>query len=873
MKKLDYKTKRVNQISHLFQEIYLLLLFLCTSAFSQGTFLKTVTEKDYSLWGTMYDFSLSAKGTWISSYMHYDEYPDTLHLKQVQGDKTHKIPNPGKGTFFGENKYAVMSDKSTLQIIDLQSGKSEFLSNVYSFGIATKPNLLITVEQAGEQKDLVVRNYEGKVLETLEGFSIFKLSPKSDAMICIGSNNGTQQLVGIQFEKQLSKVLITEEPMVEFSQPVWSESSLSFAFVKKSKNPDQTGICFYSTKTKQLDEFVKEKSFFPNNFKLNLNNVTLSISPDDQRVVFDLYKENVSDTLSKVVQIWNGNDGLVYPKRKKITAIEKTIRYAVWWPKKNKLRFITNDRCPIHLLNPTMDFAITYSMSDKKPDYLMKGIVDFYITNLETGHEELLVNNQSTDHNFYGFSPNGQFFTYNNESRWFLYDLKKHQNVVIDPMGVIKSDYLEHGNKSTFGIAGWGTTNDCLFLYDTHDVWKVPFDGSDPIRITNGMEQKRIFRVEHFNNNVASILSGSSYVDLSKDILLSTTSTDSTGYVIRKPNGRLKKVVYDRGLNKPIVKAENVPLYLYQSQHFSQPHALNSYNAKTAVNNCEFQSNPHHYKYLWGKQQQIYFTNSKNEKLKAILYFPIDYNPEKKYPMVVSIYEELNFLKHYYFNPTIYTQAGFNVTNLTAQGYFVLLPDIVYEMGNPGISATDCVVAATTEVIDMGIIVPDKIALIGHSFGGYETNFIITQTSLFKTAISGASVFDLPSWYLSISKNWGESEIWRFESQQWRMGNSLYSDKEGYERNSPSTWVENVKVPLLLWTGENDTQINPDQSIAYYLALRRLNKKSIMLIYSNESHSLIKKESQRDLYKRLKEWLDYFLNDNQPADWIVSGLK
>src|SRR5690606_18072510 len=139
------------------------------------------------------------------------------------------------------------------------------------------------------------------------------------------------------------------------------------------------------------------------------------------------------------------------------------------------------------------------------------------------------------------------------------------------------------------------------------------------------------------------------------------------------------------------------------------------------------------------------------------------------------------------------------VANLTSQGYFVLMPDIIYGKGNPGMDATDCVVAATNHVIGMGMVKRDRIALMGHSFGGYETNFIITQTSLFRTAISGASIFDLPSWYLSISRNSGDPEIWRFESQQWRMGKSLYADREGYERNSPSSWVENVNTPLLLW--------------------------------------------------------------------------
>jgi len=356
-------------------------------------------------------------------------------------------------------------------------------------------------------------------------------------------------------------------------------------------------------------------------------------------------------------------------------------------------------------------------------------------------------------------------------------------------------------------------------------------------------------------------------------MVLSATGENATGYFIRKPNGTIKPMVYNDYLNKELQKASDAPCYVYQSQHFSQPQALNKYEAKTEESNKVYQSNPHYQNYLWGKQEQIQYKNAKSETLKGTLYYPVEYEANKKYPMVVSIYEELNYLKHYYFSPTKYNPSGFNVTNLTSQGYFVLLPDIEYELGSPGISATDCVVAATNEVLRKDIVSPDKIALIGHSFGGYETNFISTQTNLFKTAISGASVFDLPSWYLSISNSTGDPEMWRFESQQWRMGNSLYNDREGYERNSPSTWVENISTPILLWTGEKDPQINPNQTIAFYLALRRLNKDVILLNYANESHSLLKKESQVDLYNRLNDWLNYHLKDQSPAEWIIKGTK
>jgi dipeptidyl aminopeptidase/acylaminoacyl peptidase len=690
-------------------------------------------------------------------------------------------------------------------------------------------------------------------------------------MVTFGNAEGFNSVLLVNFDKQLEKKVVVEERLYEFLKPVWSSSNKSFAFLKRQIETSDSSICFYNIETQKLEYFSKITQGFPDGYLLNSEYVNITISPDDKRVIFDLRKNLANEPTPEIVKVWKGSDALVYPKRIKLSELEHKIRYGVWHPEKNQFRFVTSDQRPIHLLNPTMDIALTYSISDKEPQHNMYLTVDYYISNLETGEEQLMIANQTSADRFSGFSPNGDFFAYYKDNKWFIYDLKKQTQLSSFQTNITNWEFIQNGDKSIYGIAGWGLENNYIYLHDQYDVWKVPFDGSNPTRLTQGREQKIRYRLLHFSENVQSNFSGSVLVDLTKDLILAATGENATGYFIRKPNGTIKKMVYNNCLNSNLVKSANVSLYVYQSQNYNKPQSLNSYHSKTQVMNNIFQSNPLHFRFLWGNQEEIYFLNAKNKRLKGVLFYPVEYDANKKYPMVVSIYQELNYLKHYYFNPSFYNSAGFNVANLTAQGYFVLLPDIEYEMGNPGYSATDCVVAATNQVISMGIIASDKIALMGHSFGGYETNFIITQSSLFKTAISGASVFDLPSWYLSISKNTGDPEIWRFEYQQWRMQKSLYENRECYERNSPSKWVENVTTPLLIWTGEYDTQINPDQSIAFHLALRRLNKQNVLLIYNNESHALIQKESQIDFYHKINDWLSHYLKSEPPKPWMIKG--
>jgi len=164
------------------------------------------------------------------------------------------------------------------------------------------------------------------------------------------------------------------------------------------------------------------------------------------------------------------------------------------------------------------------------------------------------------------------------------------------------------------------------------------------------------------------------------------------------------------------------------------------------------------------------------------------------------------------------------------------------------------VAAATKAAMATASIDPKAIGLIGHSFGGYEVNYILTQTNLFATAVSGAGIADLVSHYLNINENTGKSDIWRFEQEQLRMGKGLFEDRENYLANSPLWQAQNISTPLLSWTGDKDQQVNAKQSTEFFLALQRLGKKHQLLVYPGEGHTIIAKEFQKDLCRRVADW-------------------
>jgi dipeptidyl aminopeptidase/acylaminoacyl peptidase len=339
-----------------------------------------------------------------------------------------------------------------------------------------------------------------------------------------------------------------------------------------------------------------------------------------------------------------------------------------------------------------------------------------------------------------------------------------------------------------------------------------------------------------------------------------------SGYFTLNPKQQLQSIVYKPKWVSSLYKAKATASFMYLIQDFNEPPALviQKGNAPPKV---IYKSNPQHDNYSWGKSKLITYKNSNGAVLKAVLFYPFNYHPQQRYPMIVHIYEKQTRALHIYANPTLRNGSDFNPAYYTSQGYFTLLPDIVYEVGNPGKNATDCVIASVNATIATASIDSTKIGLMGHSYGGYEANFIITQTNLFAAAVAGDGFSDLTSGYLSLNEGDKRMNSWRYEYHQLRMGKKLFEDYDGYLKNSPIRFAGDVITPLLSYTGAEDPQVNPYQTMEFYMALRRLEKKHIMLIYPKESHSIQGLENQIDLTQKISDWFGYYLKGNKKPDW------
>ena len=236
-------------------------------------------------------------------------------------------------------------------------------------------------------------------------------------------------------------------------------------------------------------------------------------------------------------------------------------------------------------------------------------------------------------------------------------------------------------------------------------------------------------------------------------------------------------------------------------------------------------ANPQQADYLWGRSELISYVNSDGKTLRAILTRPENFDPTKKYPLMVYIYEELTNGLHRHVAPGPGTSI--NLSRFVSNGYVLLQPDIVYETGYPGESAMKCVIPAVEQVVKQGYIDPARIGIQGHSWGGYQISYMITRTNIFRAVEAGASVVNMTSAYGGIRWGTGMSRAFQYERTQSRIGAPPWTRPLQFIENSPLFWVERVKTPYLTIHNDEDDAVPWYQGIEFISALRQAGQRSL----------------------------------------------
>jgi dipeptidyl aminopeptidase/acylaminoacyl peptidase len=281
-------------------------------------------------------------------------------------------------------------------------------------------------------------------------------------------------------------------------------------------------------------------------------------------------------------------------------------------------------------------------------------------------------------------------------------------------------------------------------------------------------------------------------------------------------------------------------------------------------------ANPQQALYIWGRAELIDYVNADGLPLRATLIKPEDFDPAKRYPLMVYIYERLTDGLRRYEPPA--PETSINLSRYVSNGYVILMPDIVYETGYPGECALKCVVPAVQEVLRRGYIDPKRVGIQGHSWGGYQISYMITRTDIFAAVEAGASVVDMTSAYGGIRWGTGMSRAWQYEKAQSRIGGTPWTRSLQFVENSPIFWVEKVRTPYLTVHNDEDDAVPWYQGIEFFTALRRLGKEAYLFNFVGEKHSLRERRNQKYWTVHLDEFFDHFLKGAPRPEWMEKGV-
>lgn len=497
---------------------------------------------------------------------------------------------------------------------------------------------------------------------------------------------------------------------------------------------------------------------------------------------------------------------------------------------------------------------------------------DYYLIDIKTGTRKKILSGLTTPATV---SPGGNYVIYfdSKTALWNSYSVASGKLTVLSAN--TKVSFAEEDNDvpaeaSSYGIAGWAEEDKQVLIYDRYDIWSFSPDGkSAPKNITNGFgRQNQItFRYEQVDPEAR-------FITRKDDIWLHgfNNLTKEKGFY-RTHIGDSKNpdlVVMAKFNYSPLIKAKGAEKYIYdKASYTASPNVFVSTDlkAETRLSN----TNPLQQTYNWGNAELVKWTTPKGFASEGILYKPENFDPAKKYPMIVYFYEKLSEGLYNYIPPAP-TPSRLNISFFVSNGYLVFAPDISYEKGYPGKSAEEFINSGVESLKKNSWVDGTKIGIQGQSWGGYQVAYLITRTNMYAAAWAGAPVVNMTSAYGGIRWETGMNRQFQYEKTQSRIGATLWEKPELYIENSPLFSLPKVSTPVAIMANDADGAVPWYQGVEMFTALKRLGKPAWLLNYNNEAHNLVLRQNRKDIQIREQQFFDYYLKGAKAPVWMTSGI-
>jgi dipeptidyl aminopeptidase/acylaminoacyl peptidase len=529
-------------------------------------------------------------------------------------------------------------------------------------------------------------------------------------------------------------------------------------------------------------------------------------------------------------------------------------------------------------------YVLVESLPAQKPDvYIGQDHYrkDFFLVSTQDGTRKLLKSNAILRD--VSFSVGGKYVIwYDGERRqWSVF------NIINDRVKIITGQieeplYASLDNprelSTGLGLAGWLKNDTAVLINGRYNIWRVDPRGVEaPINLTGGLSPQRQiqFRYLAFTSVPAYLpdtMILSAFDVVTKDNGFFRLSMGRTNFLQKLTMGRAAYYYPERytmdiegvtDLIKPW-KAEGANAWLVERtdcDQYPNLYVTKDFTRFVPVTNLAPQQ-----AYWWYTSELIHFTLPNGAQSEGILYKPENFDSQKKYPVVFYYYAKNADALHLIVHPDL-SDGRLTIPWYVSNGYLVCVPDMVYyKPGYPGESALRSVEAAANVLSSMPWVDPLSMGVDGHSFGGWETNYMVTHTRQFRAAVTASGFSD------EVSQNlWSSRNMWYFESEQGLIGASLWKQPGLYIANSPVFAADSISTPLLMMHTTNDRIVSLVQGQELYNALVHFGKKAWFLQYDNEDHLLENEPHRLDYSIRVAQFFDYYLKGALPPKWMTGS--
>lgn len=890
---------------------------------------KALTHADYDQWQIVGTTTISDKGKWIAAAIEPQVGDDLVQVSNTDGDIVLSIPRGNRGRFTSTEGFFALKIKpqydtvrmlklaetpkdelpdDSLAVFQVGKGWEARYAHVKSFRIPQKGgDWMAFMYEKGFPKDEADTTDEKPLpghtlviqqLGTENQFQIDRVSKYSWAreggrlaILREASADSVQDAGIVVFDCASGEFVTIDSGQVTYQNITWDDPGKQLAYLA---TPDSTeaelrhfAVHLWKPTGQAAMILSNNSAGIPNNWWISSNGAVyfnkagnrLFLSTEPMPIKYQ-YEEDTTllDDDRPEVDIWNWQDKRLQPEQL-LDQSEDRSRSYIGMINLSTASFVQLEdeglsRISLDLTaNGPAAIGIDQSPYQLSYSWTAHWRSDIYHINLADGQRTLVYAGAT---NTARMSPHGKFFYWYEvtDSSWMVYDVASRSLANVSdnipyPMWNEEDDHPMMPN--AYGTSGWTENDEALWVNDRYDIWSVdPLGKQPPVNLTKGQGR---------NNNTRFRSSPFEYDDLpyhpkGKNAIIVGFDLDSKATGFYALNFRRQKLTTlhkgDFSLSY-LDKAPNSNTITFEQGTFQDSPDLFVADWKFSNITQLTETNPQQGEYKWGSVELVSYRSLDGVPLQGLLYKPEDFDPAKKYPMVVYFYEKSSDGLHGYHSPRP-SASTINRAWAVSNGYLVFVPDIVYKDGLPGPSAYDCIVPGTMAMIDKGFVDEKAIGLQGQSWGGYQIAYLITRTNLYSAAMAGAPVANMTSAYGGIRWGSGLSRMFQYERTQSRIGGTLWDAQNEYIENSPVFFADRVETPLLMMHNDKDTAVPWYQGIEYFVALRRLRKPVWLLVYNGEPHNLRQRRNRLDLSMRMGQFFNHYLKGEPAPLWMREGL-